>query len=56
MAAAPVFLNWRLRNVQYDDMIWSVTCTIKVNQLYFTLYGASELRMGGAIANPDDMI
>jgi len=25
--------------------------------LYFTLYGASELRMGGdAIANPDDMI
>ena len=21
-AAAPVFLNWRLRNVQYDMMIW----------------------------------
>jgi len=23
---------------------------------YFTLYSSSELPMGGAIANPDDMI
>jgi len=29
----------------------------RTSNLYCTtLYGASELRMGGALANPDDMI
>jgi len=36
------------------DVIGSL-CELLFN-LYFTLYGASELRMRGAIANLDDMI
>jgi len=47
--------NLKLTILTLHFITISSVIVVLFNQ-YFTLYGSSELRMGSAIANPDDMI